>query len=302
MMARLQAVALFSILLLGAVSATAAEKLVIFTVNYPLQYFAQRIGGAHVDVHFPAPEDVDPAFWKPDAKTVGEYQRADLILLNGANYAEWLSKVSLSRLRTIDTSRSFRDQFIKVSATTTHSHGPGGDHSHSGTAFTTWLDPVLASQQAKAIHDALFKKRPDLIHAFSENYAILNNELLELDKTIRQIVAKQPRQPLLASHPVYQYFARRYNLNLQSVLWEPDVEPSGADWRALAKLTSQHPARRMFWEAQPKQKIVKRLQSFAVHSVVLQTCANRPEKGDFMSIMTENIQNLRLAFPEFSIN
>ena len=37
-------------------------KLVIYTVNYPLAYFAERIGGDLVAVHFPAPEDVDPAF------------------------------------------------------------------------------------------------------------------------------------------------------------------------------------------------------------------------------------------------
>ena len=29
---------------------------------------------------------------------------------------------------------------------------PGGDHSHSGTAFTTWLDFSQAAQQAEAIY------------------------------------------------------------------------------------------------------------------------------------------------------
>ncbi len=294
--------ALFIALFLGSLTVMAAEKLVIYTVNYPLQYFAQRIGGTHVDVHFPAPADVDPVFWKPDIKTVGEYQRADLILLNGANYAKWVNKISLPRLRTIDTSRSFRDQYIKVSATTTHSHGPSGDHSHSGTAFTTWLDPMLASQQAKAIHDALVKKRPDLIHEFSEKYAMLNNELLKMDDTIKQIVSKQPRQPLLASHPVYQYFARRYNLNLVSVLWEPDVEPSEADWVAMRNLTSQHPARWIIWEEQPIHETMQRLRGLAVNSVVYKPCANRPEQGDYLSVMTENIEHLKTAFPEMQIN
>ena len=38
----------------------------IFTVNYPLKYFTQRIGGDRVRVEFPAPPDEDPAFWTPD--------------------------------------------------------------------------------------------------------------------------------------------------------------------------------------------------------------------------------------------
>ena len=33
------------------------RKPVIYTVSYPLQYFAQRIGGDEVDVVFPAPPD-----------------------------------------------------------------------------------------------------------------------------------------------------------------------------------------------------------------------------------------------------
>ena len=58
----------------------ATEKLLIYTVNYPLQYFAQRIGGEFVTVKFPAPPGIDPAFWNPDTKTVAEYQSADVIL------------------------------------------------------------------------------------------------------------------------------------------------------------------------------------------------------------------------------
>ena len=40
----------------------------VYVVNYPLQYFTQRIAGNHVQVVFPAPPDEDPAFWKPDVK------------------------------------------------------------------------------------------------------------------------------------------------------------------------------------------------------------------------------------------
>ncbi|MEZ5582781.1 MAG: hypothetical protein R3F37_08445 [Candidatus Competibacteraceae bacterium] len=33
------------------------------------------------------------AFWQPSIATLGEYQQADLILLNGVNYARWVNKV-----------------------------------------------------------------------------------------------------------------------------------------------------------------------------------------------------------------
>ena len=46
------------------------EPLVISTVNYPLAFFAERVGGDLVRVHFPAPADEDPAYWSPDAETI----------------------------------------------------------------------------------------------------------------------------------------------------------------------------------------------------------------------------------------
>ena len=59
-------------------------RLTVYVVNYPLKYFAERIGGDAVTVVFPAPADEDPAYWMPDAKTISDYQKADLILLNEA--------------------------------------------------------------------------------------------------------------------------------------------------------------------------------------------------------------------------
>ena len=67
----------------------------------------------------------------------------------------------------------------------THSHGPGGEHSHTGTAFTTWLDPLLALQQAKASRDALIKQRPGLAQEFSENFVALQQEVEAMDRRRR---------------------------------------------------------------------------------------------------------------------
>jgi zinc transport system substrate-binding protein len=71
-------------------------------VNYPLKYFAERIGGDHVRVEFPAPADVDPAYWNPALAGISAFQKADLILLNGAGYAKWIAKVSLPRSKIVD--------------------------------------------------------------------------------------------------------------------------------------------------------------------------------------------------------
>ena len=102
---------IFFILMLSLpLHSMAAKKLTIYTVNYTLTYFAERIGGDLVNVIFPAPSGIDPAFWTPDTATVRKYQKADMIILNGAGYEKWTKKVSLPMLRIVDTSKSVQRQ------------------------------------------------------------------------------------------------------------------------------------------------------------------------------------------------
>ena len=284
-------------LLVGASQwALAGEKLRIYTVNYPLAYFAERIAGDLATVTFPAPPDVDPAFWMPDAETIAAYQGADLILLNGADYAKWTAKVSLPRSRLVDTSRGFEDRYIHETIGVSHSHGPGGEHSHGGTAFTTWLDLNQAAQQAEAIAQALTRKRPDAKTRIDRNLEVLKGYLLRLDARLSEIAQTEPGLPLLASHPVYQYFARRYGLNLRSLMWEPEEVPSEDQWTELEGMLREQPAKWMIWEGEPTEKTIERLRTLGVESVVFDPCANRPSSGDYLAVMTENARSLHLVF------
>jgi len=231
-----------------------AEKLTMYVVNYPLQYFAERIGGEHINVVFPAPADIDPAYWMPDAKTISDYQHADLILLNGAGYAKWVNKATLPRFRMVDTSAGFKDQYIEVAEILTHSHGSEGEHAHESLAFTTWIDFSLAARQAKAIAEALSRKRPELNNVFQKNFQELEQDLLKLDRNLKTLVSKNPARPLMASHPVYDYFARRYGLNIKSVHWEPGEIPTNEQMMELNRILKEHPAKWMIWEGNPMKQ------------------------------------------------
>jgi len=273
-----------------------ADRLSVYVVNYPLKYFTERIAGEHATVMLPVPSGKDPAFWMPDAKTISDYQRADLILLNGANYAKWINKVTLPQFRLVDTSANFKDRYIKMSNVMTHTHGPTGEHAHEEAAFTTWLDFELAAQQAKEIASALTRKKPALRDLIKSNYAALEKDLAKLDQEIKQIVANNPELPLLASHPVYDYLIRRYGLNIKSVHWEPDQVPTRNQWGELRAILNNHPAQWMIWEGDPPPDTVEMLKSNGIQSVVFNPSANAPEQGDFLSVMRQNVENLRAVF------
>ena len=268
----------------------------VYVVNYPLQYFAERIGAQQVRVVFPAPADEDPAFWKPDVETIAAFQAADLILINGATYAKWLKTASLPKSKMIDTSRRFKADYIEIQDTGTHSHGPTGEHSHAGTAFTTWLDFRQAAQQAEAVTEGLSRLLPEHQDIFERHYAELEQDLLALDKRLDTIVARQRKQPLLASHPVYQYLAKRYRLNLQSVLWEPEVMPDDEQWDGLRSILETYSAAWMLWEGNPLPASAAKLQALGVKSLVFDPCGNTPEQGDFLSVMQQNVARLQQVF------
>ncbi len=270
--------------------------LLVYTVSYPLAYFAERIGGDLVRVEFPAPPDVDPAFWSPDPETVAAYQSADLILLNGAGYAAWTGRVSLPSSRLVDTSAELADRYVVVEDAVTHSHGPAGEHAHGTVAFTTWLDPTIAVEQAGAIRDAFARARPRQEGTFDERFAELERDLRALDDRYSEIVAADPARPLLASHPVYQYLAARYDLELRSVHFEPGSPPSQAAWRDLRAILEEHPARWMLWEAEPLPETAARLRELGVESVVFSPAGNRPAEGDYLTVMDANLRELARAY------
>jgi zinc transport system substrate-binding protein len=280
----------------GEVTDTLRHTPRIYTVNYPLAYFAERIGGDSVKVVLPVPPEVDPAFWSPDAETIADYQQADLVLLNGAGYAGWLQRATLSQSRLVDTSGALAEQLIPVDDMPTHSHGPGGDHSHQGMAFTSWLDMEFATGQARAVFDSLVRLRPENEPDYRERLHELERDLDELDTRLEVVAERIGDQPLVFSHPVFQYLARAYGLNGRSVHWEPGEIPGDDQWRELFELFNAHKAAWMIWEEEPLPDTVGRLEGMGIESLVFRPCGNRPAKGSFVSVMLDNVMALERAF------
>jgi zinc transport system substrate-binding protein len=271
------------------------RKLVVYTVNYPLSYFAERIGGDAAKVIFPEMEG-DPAYWAPSPDEVSAFQKADLILLNGADYAKWVPKVSLPASRMVDTTRGSADRLIELHDEVTHTHGPGGAHAHGGFAFTTWLDPTLAIEQARAIRDALTAKRPAEECHFKDAFDELEADLIKLDRQLKSAAAAASERRIVFSHPVYQYLSQRYALNGQSVHWEPEEPPTTEMMADLKKLLADHPAAWMVWEGTPSPGSVALLKTLGMLSITFDPCGNRPATGDYLSVMNDNVA----AFEELS--
>ena len=276
----------------------ANAKKQVAVVNYPLQYFTKRIAGDHVEIIFPVPQDEDPAFWKPQDKDIVRYQQADLILLNGADYEKWLPSTVLPLTKQVITSQVFMDRYVTNGEVITHSHGPQGMHSHGLIDFNTWMDPQQAALQAQSVHDELVRLVPAAEKDFDANLETLQKDLADLDATLVTVSSHLGKEPLLASHPVYQYTARRYGWDLRSVHWEPDEMPTEEEWQKLVALHAKHPAKLMIWEEAPLPAVADRLRKMGIEPVAFETCANAPTSGDYLSAMYANAKRFDAALAQ----
>jgi zinc transport system substrate-binding protein len=267
----------------------------VAVVNYPLQYFTKRIAGDRVDIFFPVPQDEDPAFWKPQDKDIVNYQQADVILLNGAEYEKWLPAAVLPLTKQVITSQVFMDRYVTNGEVITHSHGPQGMHSHGLLDFNTWMDPQQAALQAQSVRDELVRLVPGVTKEFDANLLALQKDLADLDARLAAVSSHLGKAPLLGSHPVYQYTARRYGWNLRSVHWEPDEMPSDEEWHKFEVLHENHPGKVMIWEEDPLPAVAERLRKMGIEPVAFETCANAPASGDYMSAMYANAKRLDAA-------
>ena len=184
------------------------------------------------------------------------------------------------------------DRLIPLEGAVAHQHGPEGEHSHQGTAFTTWLDPQLAIAQARVITDALVELVPASESNFKVNLSVLEQELNDLDALLAESFAQLHGRPVLFSHPVYQYLQRRYGINGQSVHWEPDQEPTTSAWIAMRQINATHSATIMIWEDEPMVSTAQRLTDVGITSVDFQVVANKPGQGDYFSVMHENAKRI----------
>ena len=279
-------------LVLGLVTPSLAQdRPRIVTVNYALQYLAERLTGGEAEVIFPVPAGVDPSFWRPSIADITMIQSADLILLNGAGFATWVDRVSLPRSKTVNTSAKIKDQFISTESIT-HSHGDGGEHSHEGLASYLWLDPTLAIAQAEAVAAAMASR--DLVPA-SEIYASfaeLRSELEKLDASTAAALATARGIPMIATHPRYQYLAQRYDLSITSLEWEAGAMPTQEELADLERLVAELDARILIWEAQPPRDGIEAADALGLESVVFNPLARASADDSFVESYASAVSDL----------
>ena len=228
-------------------------------------------------------------------------QAADLVVLNGADAERWVTKASLPAARVVDTCRELAAELIVTLKDVSHRHGPGGAHAHDGFDPHTWLDPVLATRQAKEVLRGLLRFLPRHEGALQARFDALAFELDAVDRSLRGLGTQPGDEVLFASHPAYDYLARRYGWRVVSFDLDPGEAPSEETLGRVAAQRGKTPGRFLMWESQPVAEAEVAFERLGLTSIVVSPAetldaAPRQAGVDFLSVMKANVDALRPAF------
>jgi len=275
------------------------DPLEVCTTFYPTLYFAQSIGGGLIRASCPIPAGEDPIFFEPPPETVLEYQKADLIILNGAGYAKWVSRAMLPEEKIVDAGASFEDDLIVIEEAVLHSHGQKGEHSHTGIDPHTWMDPVLAMEQCRAIAAALEVRDPEHEAAYDEGLKKILAGLADLDRRFKDLQKRRQTAPILASHPAYNYICRRYGWESESFDFDPESPPDAESLKRLKSyLKKESGIQWMVWEEMPSTETAALFRDrFGLEPLVFAPAETPPGGGlDYLGLMRRNIDNMSVLF------
>ncbi len=181
---------------------------------------ARQIGGDLVDVKSIVPIGGDPHIYDPTPMAAQMAADADLVLRNGLTFEGWLNEL---------VENSGTDANI---VTVTDGIKPIESLMYENAADPhAWMDVSLVITYVKNIRDALIKLLPDNRDQIEENYQAYKLKLVELDRYIKTQIQSIPegKRILITSHDAFQYYGRRYGIQLESILGtstDADVQTS----------------------------------------------------------------------------
>lgn len=182
----------------------------------------RELGREHFEIVQLIQAGVDPHLYKPIRDDIVAIVQADVVVHNGLHLEGRMGEVLAHSKVPIENAK-------KPSRLNTRLHLAMADGLEAieflgepGTdAFDPhlWMDIVLWSKAVDHLADSLASLRPELKSIIALHHEELNRKLTELDR--RAITAFEtipvPQRVLISSHDAFQYFGRRYGLEVEGV-------------------------------------------------------------------------------------
>ena len=259
-----------------------SDKLQIISSFYPLHEFSQIVGQEKVDAILLVPIGVEPHDWEPTVKDVQQMQKSDLIIINGLGFENWVDSLHENNYqgKIIDTSDK-----ILVKKLDDNSKDPH-----------IWLNPVTVKTQVQNIANAFSDSDPENQQYYQSNAAKYIEQLDLLDVKIRNELS-QCNNDFIAFHDAFSYFADEYDLNQHTII-SPNNSHGEATARTLENIISTANTlniKVIFSEEAVDPKTSEIIANEIGGKVLILSPIEIASDGNYISKMTENLKNLKVA-------
>ncbi|WP_059171486.1 zinc ABC transporter substrate-binding protein [Bacillus sp. FJAT-27445] len=292
------------------------DVLTVYTTVYPLQYFTERIGGKHVEVHSIYPPGADEHSFEPSQKDMISLAESDLFIYIGLGLEGFVEKAKQS-LKNEDVTMIASAKDIQLEEGihedehedgSSHDDEGTGDehgHNHGGIDPHIWLDPVYAKSMAAAIENALAAELPDHKADFEQNYNELISDLEALNQKFKDTAAGAKHKEIIVSHAAFGYWESRYGIKQMSIAGMSTAsEPTQKDMKRIISTVRKAGIKYILVEQNVSSKLAKTVQAetgasiIPVHNLATLTEKNIKDKETYFSIMEKNIKTLNTAMNE----
>ncbi|MBQ9495872.1 MAG: zinc ABC transporter substrate-binding protein [Treponema sp.] len=230
------------------------KPLVVTTIGM-IEDAVKNIGGNDVHVVALMKAGVDPHLYKATAGDIKKLQRADLILYNGlhleAKMSDVLAKLAQERFVVAVAEDIAKENRLPFEESEFDPH--------------VWFDVMLWSNHVvKAVYDSLCRLVPANKDAFTMRYNTYQNELMALDRYIRERTNSLPKSKrvLVTAHDAFNYFSRAYGFEVRGLQGvSTATEASTRDMQQLADFIAERKLPAIFIESSVPHKNVKALQA-----------------------------------------
>ncbi len=270
-------------------------KLKITASFYPLAHFAEQVGSDYADVTNIMPPGAEPHEFAPTPRDIQKIYTSDIFLFHGAGIDPWAERIS-SDLKKQGTLVLKMAEHISIALSGPKFNGNRYSDPH------TWLDPLQAIREVEVIRDVIIDSDAGNKKIYYRNSQSYIRKLNGLHEKFVSGLKDCSRQNIIVSHNAFSYLADRYGLTIHSITGiSPEEEPSARKMIELVKLARKMNIKFIFFEELLSPRLAETIADEAgAKTLVLNplgglTAKNIDEGRTYISVMEDNLRNLRIA-------
>lgn len=290
-----------------------ANKLSIYTTVYSLQYFAERIGGDHVEVSSIYPPGSSEHSFEPTQQDMMKIADADLFFYIGLGLEGFVTNAKKTlaneQVTMVETTAKVDDKLYATSTATKDEHDAteeaeddDDDHDHGAIDPHVWLSPIISQELAASVKDNLIKKDPAHKADYTKNFNKLIIDLKQLDSDYKEMAQQAKTKTFFISHASFGYIAGTYGLQQTAIAGlNSQQEPSQKELTKIADQAKKDKVEYILFEQNVSSKLSEVIQkdvgaeSLTVNNLSVLTKEDLSAKKDYMSIMNDNIATFKKA-------